>query len=454
MTWFSRTITAAVAAFITLATFGASHAEAQPMIPDDPTSGGSPDGRIMLDGVAAVVGDQIILISDVVQQAALMSSRSGGYPQLPGPDVLQEVLDNLVTSKILYVRAIEDSIEVPEDLLNSQVDEYISRAVANAGSEATLEQAAGKSMAELRADVRPMVREQLMVEILRRRKASEQSVTTREIEEFYRIYRDSLPRVPEQIELAHIYIQAETGEEARRRTRELAQRIADSIRNGGVFGEFARRYSIDPGSASKGGELGWVARGKFVSEFEEAIDDLGINQISDPVESKFGFHIIQLLDEEEGRFRSRHILLPIEPSEQELSAIRDTLEMLRERIRSGESFSELAEAYSDDVDSRVRGGILERFPTSELGPYRWVIDSLEVGEVSAPRPFQISPTESGYHILKLVRIIPPHEFDPVEDRDRLEPLVARHRQNRDLLAWIDELRGEIYWEIMHDFTEN
>ena len=292
MTWFSRTITAAVAAFITLATFGASHAEAQPMIPDDPTSGGSPDGRIMLDGVAAVVGDQIILISDVVQQAALMSSRSGGYPQLPGPDVLQEVLDNLVTSKILYVRAIEDSIEVPEDLLNSQVDEYISRAVANAGSEATLEQAAGKSMAELRADVRPMVREQLMVEILRRRKASEQSVTTREIEEFYRIYRDSLPRVPEQIELAHIYIQAETGEEARRRTRELAQRIADSIRNGGVFGEFARRYSIDPGSASKGGELGWVARGKFVSEFEEAIDDLGINQISDPVESKFGARLI------------------------------------------------------------------------------------------------------------------------------------------------------------------
>lgn len=454
MIWLRKGVATALATFVTVMTIGTLQSSAQPMIPDDPTSGGSPDGRIMLDGVAAVVGDQIILISDVVQQAALMSSRSGGYPQIPGPGVLQEVLDDLVTSKILYVKAIEDSIEVPEDLLNSQVDEYIARAVANAGSEATLEQAAGKSITELRADVRPMVREQLMVEILRRRRASSQSVTTREIEEFYRLYRDSLPRVPEQIELAHIYIQAETGEEARERARELAQRIADSIRDGGVFGEFARRYSIDPGSASKGGELGWVAHGKFVSEFEDAVEELGINEISDPVESKFGFHIIQLLDEEEGRFRSRHILLPIEASEQELAAIRDTLEMLRRRLRDGESFAELAEQYSDDVDSRVRGGILERFPTSELGPYRWVVDSLDVGEVAPPRPFQISPTESGYHILKLVRIIPPHAFDPVEDRDRLEPLVARHRQSRELLAWIDELREDIYWEIMHDFTEN
>lgn len=440
------------AALLLLVTEG--RLSAQPFVPEDPTSGGSSDGRILLDGIAAVVGDQIILISDVVQQAALMSSRSGGYPQLPGPEVMQEVLEELVTSKLLYVRAVEDSVQVPEDLLNSQVEEYVSRAVANAGSEARLEQAAGKSITELRADVRPMVREQLMIELLRRRRATDQKVTTRDLQEFYREYRDSLPQVPEQVELAHIYLEAKVGPEAEEEARQLAARVADSIRNGGIFGEFARRYSIDPGSAAKGGELGWVARGKFVSEYESAIDRLGINEISDPVKSKFGFHIIQLLDREESRFRSRHILIPVEPSAAESARIIDTLEMLRERLGDGADFAELAEAYSQDPTSRVRGGLLDRFPTSELGIYRWVIDSLDVGEVSDPRPFQTSPTESGYHILKLVRIIPPHDIDPIEDRAQLEPIVARRKQSLELLAWIDKLREEIYWEILHDFAEN
>ncbi len=428
--------------------------QAQPIGTGDPSSGGdlAPE-KILIDGIAAVVGDQIILISDVVQQAALLASSAGAPAQLPGPEILQEVLDELVVNKLLYVKAIEDSIEVGEDLLTQQVEEYVGRLVARAGSEEALSAATGKEIAEVRSSVRPIVKEQLMVELLRRRKFSEQKVTNRDIEEFYALYRDSLPSVPEQVELAHIFLKAEASEESKDAARLLAERIADSIRNGGIFGEFARRYSIDPGSGSKGGELGWVAKGKFVSEYENSVDTLGINEISGAVESRFGFHVIQLLDKESSRFRSRHVLVPIEPSDEEVADLLDTLEMIRSRAINGEPFRELAQQYSDDGESRIRGGLLARLPTTELGPYQWVIDSLAPGEVSTPRPLQTSPTESGYHILQLVRVIPPHPFDPVADRDQLEPIVARRKQTERILEWIEDLRETIYWEVMHDFRQ-
>lgn len=431
-----------------------SIATAQPIELEKPSSGGTPEPeKILIDGIAAVVGDQIILISDVVQQAALMANSRGGAQQLPGPEVLQDVLDELIVNKLLYVKALEDSIEVGDQILTQQIEDYVGRLVARAGSERALEKETGKTMADIRAAVRPIVTEQLSVEILRRRRFTEPKVTARDIDAFYIEYRDSLPSVPEQVELAHIFLKAEASEASKESSRVLAERIADSIRDGGIFGEYARRYSIDPGSSAKGGELGWVPHGKFVKEYESSIDTLSINEISGPVESKFGYHIIQLLDKEEGRFRSRHVLVPIEPSDDEIAVITDSLRVLRGRAISGESFGKLASLYSDDPDSRVREGLLARLPTSELGPYRWVIDDLRPGEISDPRPLQTTPTESGYHILKLVRIIPPHPFDPVADRDQLEPIVARRKQTEAILGWIEELRKTIYWEVMHDFRQ-
>lgn len=428
---------------------------AQPVDPTGDGRTGDPfggsDGRILIDGIAATVGGEIILISEVMERAILMAQRSGTSFREPTSQELDAILGDLIIGKLLYTRAIEDSIEVGDEILGQQVDEYVGRLAAQEGSESELERIYGKSMAEIRAQVRPLVREQLSVELLRRRKFGDLKVTQRDIDEFYTEYRDSLPQVPEQVELAHIFIETEPDEQARARTFELGSSIADSLRNGGIFGEFARRYSIDPGSAAKGGELGWVPFGKFVSEYEKTVRELEINQISEPVESRYGLHVIQLLDREEDRFRSRHILIPFRPSEATIAATIDTLESLRTRIASGEDFGKLARAYSDDLDSKGRGGLIGRIAPTELGALGWVVDSLEVGESSEPRPFSLSPTQTGYHILRLVDIIPPHAVDPVEDREQIEGLALRWKQSRELAAFIDELRDEIYWEILHDF---
>lgn len=419
---------------------------------DGPTSGetGEP-GMTLIDGIAAIVGDKIILISEVYQQTALIRQRSEQLRRIPERTLLKEVLNDLVASKLLLVRAEEDSVSVSEDAINGQMEEYIDRLVREAGSTAMLEQQYSRTMAEIRADIRKLVRDQLLVQVLQRQKFADMKMTDRDIQDFFAIYKDSLAQVPEQIEIAHIYRKEEPTAEGRAATEALARAIADSIRNGGDFADFARRYSTDPGSAAKGGEYGWIATGRFVKEYDEAAESLGINEISGPVESKYGIHVIQLLDKREGEHRTRHILLPLRATPSERQAILDTLESLRRRAMAGENFAALAEQYSQDDASRYRGGLLATYPTEGLGKYAWILDSLDIGEVSAPREIPLSPTETGYHIIQLVRVIPPHAADPVEDRALLEEYAADWKQQKMLADWVAQLKEEIYWEIKYGF---
>ena len=421
------------------------------LLGDGPITGETGRGQEqVVESIVAVVGDRIILQSDVVQRAALyqQTAKQAGLSQ---SQLLQEVLNDLIYNNLFIVKAEEDSITVSEELVSQQAEEYIGRVLGNAGSEKALEEAIGKSMAEIRKEARQIAREQLMVQILQQRHFSTMKVSERDINEFYRLYKDSLPQIPEQIEIAHIYIQEKPSQEGEKITMALARSIIDSIKQGRDFTEFVRRYSVDPGSSVKGGDLGWAAKGKFVPEFEEAAWDLDINEISEPVRSKFGVHIIQLLDEREDERRTRHILLPVKSTEAEKQALIDTLEMIRKRAMAGESFAALAEQYSDDIESKYQEGFFARERTNNLKSYEWILDSLEVGDVSAPRPFALSPTETGYHILKLVRVIPPHTVDLIEDHALLENQATGWKQRKELLSWIDELQKEIYWEIKEDF---
>ena len=410
--------------------------------------------KTVVESIAAVVGDRIILLSDVLQRSALMreSAQKAGLTQ---EQLLREVLNELIYTNLFLVKAEEDSVTISDEYVNANAEQYVNRLVRQTGSEAALEQAVGKSMPEIQSEARTIVREQLLVQTLQQRRFSNMKMTARDIDEFYQIYKDSLPEIPEQVEIAHVYIAETPSEEGRKNTMALAESIIDSIKNGEDFARFVRRYSIDPGSASAdpAGELGWSKKGKFVPEYEEAAWNLGINEISAPTESKFGVHIIQLLDKRNDEVRTRHILLPLKAGESERQALLDTLNSIRERGLSGESFASLAEQYSQDEESKFKGGLLAKAPTSQMGVYSWILDSLEIGGISAPRPFATSATESGYHIIKLVRVIPPHPFDPVEDRDLLEQQAKTWKQQKELLAWIKELQEEIYWEVKEDFIQ-
>jgi peptidyl-prolyl cis-trans isomerase SurA len=406
----------------------------------------------MLDGVAAVVGNEVVLMSDVMQQVALYARQNRTLnPQ--DPQVQREVLNAMIDEKLVLTRAREDSITISEEEISRAVDFQIQRILGQfGGSTEKVEQAYGMSMEKIRRESREIIRQQFLVERVRARKFADLKSTDSEIQEFYRLFKDSIPPVPEQVELQGIVLLAKPSTLAKQATVDLAQRIIDSIRAGGDFADFARRYSNDPGSAASGGDNGFVERGKFVPEYETAARKLGLNEISGPVESPYGIHIIQVLDRRGDATRSRHILLSVKQTATERDELVSRLRALRDSALAGADFAELARKYSEDMDTKGLGGSLGKVPVDQLpADSKEKIMGMKEGEISEPMPVALSPVESGYQILRLARRIPAHPIDPVEDRAVLERYAEIYKQNNEYSRWIAELRKEIYWEVKTNF---
>lgn len=407
--------------------------------------------RQIVDGIAAVVGNEVVLISDVLQQALLLAQQNHSLDP-KDPKVQQDVLNAIIDEKLVLTRAQEDSITVSEDEVTRAVDFQIQRIVQQMGSERKVEEAYGMPMDKIKRDSREIIRQQLLSDRARQKKFADMKLTERDLQDFYQQFKDSLPQVPDQIELQRIVLKAKPSEDAKKATIDLANRIIDSIKAGGDFADFAKRYSVDPGSASAGGDLGFVKTGTFVKPYEDAMKKLGINEISEPVETQFGIHIIQVLDKHADATRSRHILLPIKESAAEKDSLIAKLNQIRARALAGESFADLARQYSEDDDTRALGGLIGKATADQIPPdLKDVVSGLKDGEISDVRPWSGSPTENGYQIIRVSRHIPAHTVDPKEDRAQLERLATYYKQNREYANWISELRKEIYWEIKTDF---
>jgi peptidyl-prolyl cis-trans isomerase SurA len=423
----------------------ASVASAQPT--GSPTTGGNLQ---IIDGVAAIVGNEVILISDVLQQTMILARGQQGLDPRD-PKLQQEVLNAIIDEKLVLTRAQEDSIEVSEEEVTRAVDRQIERIIAEVGSVERVEEIYKTTIDRIRRESREIIRQQLLFQRVRQMRFSDIKLTERDLQEFYQQYRDSLPNMPEQVELQHIVLKVKPSAAAKDQTIALARAITDSIRAGGDFADFARRYSADRGSAEAGGDLGFVEPGKFIREFEDAVKKLGVNEISPPVESVYGIHIIQLLDRRGDATRSRHILFKIQQSGAERDSIIAKLNDIRAQAASGVGFDSLAMKYSQDEESRGLGGSLGKVPVEQLPPgLKEAVAGMRDGEISAPQPYAVSPTESGYHIVRLVRRIAAHQLDPTQDRASLERLASAYKQNAEFAKWVRELRKDIYWEIKTD----
>jgi peptidyl-prolyl cis-trans isomerase SurA len=290
------------------------------------------------------------------------------------------------------------------------------------------------------------MRKQLLAQRLRQQKFGGLQVGRFEVEEFYRTYRDSLPRVPEEVQLAHIFVTPRVSDADKAGARELLLRLRDSILAGADFAELARRHSQDAGTASQGGDLGLVRRGQFVSEFESAVFALQEGQLSDIVETQFGLHLIQLQERRGDAVRVRHILLRIKTSGSEEDSARVFLGRLRTRALAGESFADLAREYSEDKDTKALGGNLGSFELDQLeGDLKAAIQPLREGEITEPVALTRGSV-SGFQIVLVKRRTPAHAMTLEGDYQRLEVLALNAKQFREYQQWVDELKSRIYWQ--------
>ena len=401
-----------------------------------------------IDRIVAIVDKEVILESELNAQIQFLAMNNKIDPKTPG--LKEEVLNNMINEKLLVAKAIEDSVNVTDEEVQQQLDQAIQQRVQQVGSEARLEELYGMPLSKIKREYRDEMRKNLLAQKLQQQRVGNATVSRFEVEEFYHTYKDSLPPVPEQLEMSRIFMTPKPSNKAKEETRARMQQLLDSVRAGADFGALAKKYSQDPGSAQQGGDLGFVRRGQFVTEFEAAVFSLGIGQVSNIVETAFGFHIMQLLERRGDAVHARHILLRIPRGETSDSATIATLDSLRDRVINGQSFGELAKKFSEDKESNLVGGMLPPVDLEQLEKdwYPSIIN-LKEGEIS--KPFKVSSqapsgTSYGYQIVLLRKRTPAHKMTLETDYHKIEAMALNFKRTKDYQAWMQELRSKIYWQ--------
>jgi len=401
----------------------------------------------VLDRIVAVVDDEVILQSELAFQVNMFAAQRKIDPKTPG--LQNQILNNMIDEKLVYAQSQLDSITVTDEEVDQRIDYQINVFKQQYGSVQRIEEMYGMSIEKIKRELRDDVKKNLMVQKLQQKKFGTIEATRRDVDEFFDTYKDSIGMIPEKLKIYHIFRNPVATERIKKHARELAQSLLDSIKAGADFAELAKKYSDDPGSASQGGDLGFVKRGVFYPEFEAAAFALKKGEISGVVESPVGFHIIQLLERRGESIHTRHILIKIEPDEKAdleaiefLSAIRDSI------IKEKGTFQEFAKKYSEDKDTAPFGGELGTYYLNQLDKNLLdIVSKLKAGEISFPRRIDFGPGTYGYHIVYLESRVPQHPANLQEDYKEIKKLTDEYKKQKEYEKWIKDLKKKIYWEI-------
>lgn len=401
----------------------------------------------VLDKVVAVVDNQYILLSELDFQTQIIAYQRKLNPN--DPNLKKAVLNSLIEEKLMLVQAELDSIRVTEDEVNRQLDFQIENFIQQFGSKEKLEQAYNRPLEKIKRELRDEIRNNILIQKVQDQKFARLEVSRFEVEKFFEQYKDSIGLVPEEVQLSQIFIQAKLSDYDKEVLRRKLQAILDSIKNGGDFAEFAKRYSEDQATAKQGGDLGFVRRGLFFKEFEEVVFTLKEGEISDIIETPVGFHIAQLVERRGETVRVRHILLKLQPSAESEQKIIGFLSAIRDSILSGKnSFAYYARLYSEDKATAQFGGEMGKVPVAELDPdLRNLISKMKDGDVSQPRKLTVSKDMYGYQLILLEKRIPEHYPDINLDYDKIAQLALLQKKQKVYRDLIEQLKKQVYWEI-------
>ena len=435
--------------------------------------------QVMLDRVVAVVGGSSILYSEVSQMAKQLveQRRAEGYTS--DRDPMNEGLEELMKQKLLYNQAEIDSVVVGADgRIEAQVEEMLQGMIAQEGSVAELEAKQHMALFNYRDIVRQTVKEQVYAQEMRMHVVANVAVTPGEVTRFFKdLKEEEKPLVPEQYVYAHIVRFPASQEEAKRRTRErlldMRERIISGKSNMGIL---ARTYSQDPGTAMKGGEMPPTALSGLTGPFAEALAELKPGQISEVVETQYGFHIIELLDEPKGGlYHFRHILLkPQYTIEEQMEPI-TFLDSLSTAIKADSiTFEAAALKHSQDDLTKMNGGLVTnhdllmhynagnvkytatKFRREDFGArqqdYMNLI-TMKVGDVSSAFVATDIKGDVISKIVKLLEIIPTHSASLEEDYLNIEEMALTDKKNLFFDEWMKEKIDGQYVYIAPDFRE-
>lgn len=413
----------------------------------------------LVDGVVAVVGRNIVLKSDLDKQYEQRKQQAGGSLNLNKCAVFEDLL----MEKLLLHQAALDSIEVSEDEVAMNIQRRIDYFVQQFGSQQRMEQYYGKTLLEIKEEMSPLVKDQMLAQRMMQEINSDISITPSEVRTFYNsIPEDSIPLINTEIEYAEIVRFPIVSKEAKQDAINRLKGIKERIEKGSSFSTMAVLYSEDPGSAKKGGLYEGIKRGQFVKEFEAVAFNLEIGEISEPFETEYGFHIVQLQMKRGQELDLRHVLIKPKISAEALQDAEQFLDSVKTLIKDGKySFAEAAEKFSDEEASRLNGGKVVNPQSSdthwELGQLDksifYTVESLEPGELSDPVFFRTPDEKEGYRLIKLLSRVEAHVANLSSDYQRVQNVALANKKQEALQDWVDEKLNETFVRVNNDYLK-
>jgi len=413
----------------------------------------------IIDKVIATVGSNIILYSDIETQ--YLQFQMQGYSQKDG--IRCQIFEEILFQKLLLNQAEIDSTVITDEQVESEMDRRLRYFISQIGSEEKLEEYYSKTIIEIKEEMRTLIREQLLVDNVQKTITSEVKITPAEVKAYFKnIHPDSLPLISSEIKIAQIVKQPTISKAEIESVKNKLNQLRERIIKGEKFSVLARLYSEDPGSASKGGETGLFTKGIMQAEFEVAAFGLEENEVSPIIETKFGFHILQLIERRGDYINVKHILMQTKVSPVELNKAKNFLDSVATLINNDSmTFEKAATLFSDDPSKNNFGLVINqatlnaKFSPDELDPnIFFVVDKLKVGEISKPAIMKTEDSKQAYRLLCLKSRTEPHKASLKKDYNKIQESALQEKQNKAIEKWISEKTKDTYIYILDKEFKN
>ena len=410
----------------------------------------------LVDGISAVVGNEIILESDILEQQNYAAQQGAAKTDKC------EFMDGILGNKLLIYKAKKDTLiqDRTSAIKEGAIDKY-NQIVSQFPSErAMLDSYKFRTSYEMKNVIEKMDIDGYYYQQKYGLITEKVGITPNEVTDFYNAYKFQLPQVKDEVVLSKIAMYPKLTEAHKDELINKLKKIKQDILAGESFENKARIYSEDPGSAANGGLYTNINRGKMVKIFEATALNLQEGEISDPIESEFGFHIIQLVKKSGKLYDARHILLKAEPNTEEIAAAKAEMEKIKEDIKSGKmTFKEAAYKYSDDKNTKFNAGIIAAQDGS---------DRLEKIGLNANIAYQLAGLNKGdlsdvfvddvnqrkmVTLMKVNDIIPQHALDLATDFERIKGFALEKKKGEALEKWVKENLPDTFISINNRYKD-
>lgn len=413
----------------------------------------------LLDRVIANVGTRMIMYSE-------LSARVEGAR--PANDAMADsiscdVLEDLLFENLLIEQARIDSVLPDEKQVNAELDRRLRYFEQQVGGREALEKFYGKKEEQIKAEFRDQVADQLVAQQMQQKIVGDIRVTPREVKRFYKdIPEDSLPFINATVEFGRIVKYARPTEAEHRRVKKALEELRQRIVEGKIdFATAAILYSKDPGSATKGGELGMVPQGIMVPEFDAVALSLKEGEISQVFKTDFGYHIMTIVERRGEQYNARHILMKLDVTAEDQRAAKAYVDSVAMLVRDGRiTFAKAATELNDDEETKGTNGLViepsRNSPQWAIGDLDqkafFVLDKLTIGSISEAQSFEEPTGDKGYRIFMLMKRTDPHTMDLVRDYPLVSEAAESRSKDNAMQRWVEEKLEGIYVRVIPDYV--